>query len=158
MSERTKIIAICEALDLPKDQYCVCGSGVMVMHGIERDQPMGDLDIFCTTGLWFKLYESIEGGLTWGLFLPDPYDAESRCDPPYLFLEMNNLEINVFSDWRLRERGNIDVNEMISGATEIDGIPVASLMFLYQWKNEVMRAKDEPDMRAIERFFKEQQS
>jgi len=156
MSERDKIIGICEALALPKDQYCVCGSGVMVMHGIEREQPMGDLDIFCTTALWFHLYESIEGGLTWGLFLPEPYDAETRCDPPYLFITMMDLEVNVFFDWRLRERGNINVNDMLHGATEIDGIPVASLMLLYQWKNEVMRAKDEPDMRAIEAYFRSQ--
>jgi hypothetical protein len=156
MSERDQIIGICEALALPKDQYAVCGSGVMVMHGIERDQPMGDLDIFCTTGLWFHLYESIEGGLTWGLYLPDPYDEESRCDPPYLFLELMGLEVNLFHSWRQRERGNIDVNAMIRGATEIEGIPVAQLELLYRWKNEVMRAKDEPDMRAIERYFKDQ--
>ena len=158
MSEREKIVGICEALDLPKDQYCVCGSGVMVMHGIERDRPMGDLDIFCTTALWFKLYEDISGGLTWGLFLPDPYDAKRRCDPPYLFINMMELEVNVFFDWRLRDVGNIDVNEMIAGATEIDGIPVASLMTLYQWKSDILREKDEPDLRAIEEYFRRQPS
>jgi hypothetical protein len=36
------------------------GLGVMCLHGIERDRPMGDVDIFVATRVWFDL---LFGGL-----------------------------------------------------------------------------------------------
>lgn len=149
------ITRILNELALPPSQYMVNGSGAMILQGItekERGRPVGDLDIFCATRLWFDLLYG-NGKNVWQLVTPSPDDPDRRCDPPILRAFMYELEINVFSAWRWRTYGNFDVNGIIRNATLVDGrYPCAHLNFILAWKREVRRKKDLEDVEVIEHF------
>lgn len=157
MTERERMIAILRELNLPPTCYVVNGSGSMVMQGVEREKPMGDLDIFCATRVWFNLlskqheYGGGEAAVapTWQLFLTDPTDPKRRCDPPYLFANMYGLEVDVFFEWRTRSTGNFNVAFYIHNAVMVEGIPCAPLQFIVDWKRQEGRAKDTIDVAAI---------
>jgi hypothetical protein len=145
MNERTRLERILCDLNLPEGQWVINGSGVMVLHGIERPKPMGDLDIFCTTRLWFDLLA--EG--SWKVWTTGPEDPRRCCDPPYLYRDMYGLEVNIFHGWRRREVGNFDPAFYIYNAEKVAGWPCAPLQFLLDWKQEVGRAKDVDDIRIL---------
>lgn len=156
MDERERVIRICRDLALPASQYVINGSGSMIMHGItaeERGKEMGDLDIFCATRVWFELLAKarpmIPRRISWSLFTTDPSDVKRRVDPAYLYADVHGLEVNIFSEWRRRPRGNFDVGFYIANAVKIDGIPCAPLQFIYDWKATTGRAKDQIDMEVL---------
>lgn len=158
--EKPRLLRILRELDLPEGQWVLNGSGVLVMHGIERDRPMGDVDIFVATRLWFDLYHASlmappsDGQQPpWSIFTTDPDDPKRRCDPPYLFRDMHGIEVNVFSNWRRRSVGDIDVNWSILNAEMIEGIPCYPLRGILDWKEQVGRAKDSTDIAAIRRHL-----
>jgi hypothetical protein len=139
-----KVTDILEELDLDKNQIAVTGSGVMALYGIDRE--IGDLDIMSTTRYWFELFKDP----TWKVFTTDPSDAKRRCDPPYLYRVVNGTEVNVFHDWRIRDRGNIDFNEIFRNRrVKVRGWPCIDLEFLFSWKAEVARPKDIKDLTLI---------
>ena len=152
MTGRRRVTRILDELALPSNQYMINGSGAMLLQGISeevRGRPIGDLDIFCATRLWFDLYHKD----FWQLVTPNPEDPDRRCDPPILRSFMYELEINVFSSWRWRTYGNFDVNGIIRNAILVDGrYPCAHLNFILAWKKEVRRDKDITDIEVIERF------
>jgi hypothetical protein len=148
VTELQKLTGILDQLDLPKDEYMVGGSGIMVLNDIDRK--LGDLDIFCTTALWFDLYEY--RGLL--LHIP-PSDTYKRFDPPYLYQTLNGIEVNIFSAWRLRSdevaKGHVVDLEKIWASREFrHGYPTATLEFLRGWKSFVGREKDREDIRLID--------
>jgi hypothetical protein len=157
MTGHERIVRILDDLRLPRSQYMVNGSGAMVLQGIsetERGRPVGDLDIFCATALWFDLwaYRHQTQDVRWQLVTPNPDDPRRRCDPPILRTFMYGLEVDVFSGWRYRAWGNFDVNGLIANAALIDGRwPCARLEFILAWKREVRRDKDVGDIAVLER-------
>lgn len=165
MTERDRVIKICRELRLPDDQWVVNGSGSMIMHGItaeERGKPMGDLDLFVATRVWFDILKN--GYINtrvipryrhrdWKVWTTDPTDPRRRSDPPYLDGMMYGLPVNIFHEWRRREVGNFDVAFYIYNATVIDGVRCAPLQFILDWKTEVGRAKDVDDIRVLQRVL-----
>lgn len=149
MNERERVITIMRQLRLPPSQYVINGSGAMILQGITaemRGKPMGDLDIFCATRLWMDLYDSGE----YGVFTTDPEDPKRRCDPPYLITNLYDLEVNIFSAWRVRHVGDLDVNWYVLNSVVIDGVPTVPLQLILDWKREVGRAKDVRDVALLE--------
>lgn len=165
MTEQERVIRICKELAINPYHYVVMGSGSMIMHGIteiDRGKPMGDLDIFCATEVWFNFYHSglvgiIEEGSEspWQLFTPNADDTTERCDPPYLYRTMYGLPVHVFFSWRHRARGNLDIAWHIYNSKLIAGIPVSDLQYVLDWKQETGRAKDLQDITAIRNYLGE---
>jgi hypothetical protein len=149
MTDREKVHEILKALKFPLGQYVIGGSGSMVLHGIERE--MRDLDIFVSTALWFTLYESTT--LTWGLVLPDPEDDATKADPPILTVEFLELPIEVYFHYRRRSIGDIDTAFWLKNYTLQDGWPCVPLEMIFQWKDQLGRAKDARDMELIRRHL-----
>lgn len=139
-----KVEGILEKLDLDKEQFAVTGSGVMALAGIDRE--IGDLDIMTTTRYWFELAKDP----SWRVWTTDPNDVKRRCDPPYLYKTVDGIEVNIFFDWRIRDRGNIDFNEVFRNRRiKLRGWPCVDLEFLFDWKAEVARPKDLRDLMLI---------
>lgn len=155
-TERNRLKKIISELDLPAGQWILSGSGILVLHGIERDRPMGDVDIFCSTRTWFHLFfrdMMSHNRNPWGIFTTEPDDRKTRCDPAYLFKEMHGIEINIFHDWRKRGVGDIDVAFWMANADIVDGIPCVRLQFLLDFKEQMGRAKDQTDIERIKEFL-----
>jgi hypothetical protein len=61
---------VCENV-LKPGNWVLAGSGVMVLEGLERERPMGDVDIFMATRDWFDIYYKfamqIEGYEDWSV-------------------------------------------------------------------------------------------
>lgn len=152
MTEKERIKQIAADLALPEGQWVLSGSGILIMHDIKRAKPMGDVDIFVATRVWIDmLLASVHGfGRKWGVYTTDPADSATRCDPPYLYCDMYGIEVNIFSSWRTRHVGDLDVNFLIHNAQPVDGIPCYSLQFILDWKRETGRAKDVDDIRILE--------
>lgn len=158
MTERERIHAIMRDLALPDDQYALSGSAVMFLHGIPREKPLGDLDVFVSTRLWFKvlLNQPRSDRNRWSIFTTDPTDPQRRLDPPYLYRDMHGVEVNLFFNWRTRGVGDIDCNLWVHNAEVVDGLRCVPLYMLFNWKVQVGRAKDTTDVRLIAEFFEAQ--
>lgn len=149
-------MAILSLLRLPPNQYVIAGSGSMVMQGVERDRPMGDLDVFVSTRLWFKMYEARRLRVPhWSLFTTDPEDPKKRSDPPYLHATIHGFPVHIFFQWRHRSMGNIDLGFWFLNAVMVDDIPCADLRFIFDWKREVGREKDQADVALLARHLGE---
>jgi hypothetical protein len=110
--EKQRLLKVIADLNLPEGQWFLSGSGVLVMHGIDRGRPMGDVDIFLATRPWFELLGSSlfdYNRQNWNVFTTNPEDPKRRVDPPYLYKEMHGIEVNIFFNWRHRSVGDIDV-------------------------------------------------
>jgi hypothetical protein len=155
MTEKERIKRIAADLELIEGQWTLSGSGILIMHDIQRAKPMGDVDIFVSTRLWMDiLLASLHGfGRKWGVFTPDPDDTAARCDPPFLYADMYGIEVNIFSSWRRRGVGDLDVAWLIHNAKHVDGIPCYDLQFILDWKRETGRAKDVDDIRILEEYL-----
>lgn len=160
MTSRERITRILSDLQLPSSNYMINGSGAMILQGIteeERGRPVGDLDIFCATRLWFDLWSyrhnnRTSESLRWQLITPNPEDPRTRCDPPILRTFIYGLEVDVFHNWRFRSQGNFDVNGIIANSILVDGRwPCARLEFILAWKREYVRPKDIDDIKVLER-------
>lgn len=140
-------------LRLPAEHHVVAGSGSLVLHGVVRTRPMGDLDIYIKTASWFELLYSGE----WGVFIPEPLDKQQCCDPPYLVKIIEDLEINVFHTWRFRSDGigNIDTAQWIQDAVIHYGIPCVPIRNIFYWKVQVAREKDNEDLVVLSRIISE---
>lgn len=152
MNDRERLVKVLEELDLPTGQYVISGSAVMVLHGLERPRPMGDLDIFCATRLFFNMLLSggYSEGTNWALWTPDPNDRASCCDPAKLYKSYHGLQVDIMSDWRHRPVRNIDVAWWIYNAENVDGWPCLSLQLLLDWKVSLGRAKDRQDIPILQ--------
>jgi hypothetical protein len=163
-TEQGRIDSILTDLNLPRGQWALSGSGVMFLHGIPREKPLGDLDVFLATRPWFDLLDQRElwtptdgdGGPLWGVFTTRPDDFKRRCDPPYLHRVMHGLEVNIFFAWRTRGVGDIDANLWVHNAQDVRGWPCVPLRFLFDWKVTTGRAKDVTDVRLIAEYLEAQ--
>lgn len=157
--EKPRLLRVLEDLALPEGQWALSGSGVLVMHGIERNRPMGDVDIWLATRPWFGLL-SIDDPTPWGGFLPrwnvfttDPENPATRCDPAFLFKEMHGIEVNIFCQWRTIGVGDINVTQWINDAELVEGIPCVPLQHILNWKDEMGRAKDSQDIEVLKKHL-----
>jgi hypothetical protein len=154
---KVKVKHIITELHIPHGRFVLAGSGVMVMHGMDREPR--DLDIFTTTRQWFGMMKELTwaagGTLTslWNLWTPEPDDHVARCDPPYLYRRMHDLDVTVYFHWRQRGVGDIDGNFWIHNAEVVDGIPCLPLPMLLAWKESMGRAKDAVDIVSIRGFL-----
>lgn len=155
MSDKERLLLVLRELHLPHGQWALSGSGVMVLAGLRDHKPMGDVDIFVATRLWFDLLTRARvdqpDGRRWQVFTTDPDDPKRRCDPPYLYRDLHGIEVNLFFDWRKRGVGDIDSNFWLHNTQEIEGIPCIPLQMLLDWKREVGRAKDVDDIAVLEK-------
>ena len=160
--DRARVRAIAADLNIPAGRWALAGSGSMVMHGIDRK--MRDVDIFCATATWFSLMRQARitplppdagdhSTPSWEVFTTDPDDSMRRCDPPYLYKMMHGIEVNIFSCWRVRGAGDIDMANWIAMANMVDGIPCVPLKLIYAWKAEMGRAKDLDDIQLIKEYM-----
>lgn len=139
---------------LKPGHWVLAGSGVMILHGLQRSKPMGDVDIFMATRDWIDV--SLRDWLdyvNWDVFTTDPNDFKRRCDPPYLYKETLGIEVNLFSQWRMRGIGDIDVNGWIHNAENVGGWPCVPLRLLFDWKRSVGRAKDIEDIHVLSQYL-----
>jgi hypothetical protein len=146
-ADRSRLLNIARDLNIPSGRWVLAGSGAMVMHGIDRT--MRDVDIFCATATWLSIYSERYRGHPWEVFATDPDDTMRRCDPPYLYRTMHDIEVNVFQSWRKRGVGDIDTAFWIHNAEMVGDIPCVSLQFLLDWKIEVGRSKDIADIALL---------
>jgi hypothetical protein len=138
---------------LPDGNWIVSGSAVLVLHGLVRSRPVGDLDLFIATEDWFSLYHTHQ----WDLITTDPNDPARRCDPPYLSRVIGGLEVNVFFEWRTRRWGNFDVNYKIAHAETVRGWPCVPLRVVLAWKQEVGRSKDTDDIQLLVQHLQQEE-
>lgn len=172
MNEVERILMICRELRLPSGQWVINGSGVLALHGIERDRPMGDLDIFCSTIAWFNIFEGdhvifehsepgpemyIENPtpVHWRLKIPSGIDSTQRCDPPVLTANMHGLKVDLSFQWRRRENqaSSFDPAQYIKSADVVRGVACVPLGFIIGWKLGMNRDKDLRDVLAIRKFM-----
>lgn len=143
----SELLAIIEKLDLPKEEYILGGSGPLMLRDIRR---VNDVDIFVTTDLWFRVYANQDG---WKIYRTDPYDTVRRCDPPFLYKEVNGVEVNLFFGWKTRgPMSQLDTASLMSRSEEVCGIPCVPLVELYQLKKAVGRTKDVKDLKLIDKW------
>lgn len=145
-----ELLDILVELDLPKDEYILGGSGPLMLRNIRR---VNDVDIFVTTSLWFRVYANQDG---WKIYRTDPKDVVRRCDPPFLYKEINGIEVNLFFGWKTRgPMSQLDTASLMSRAEIVLGIPCIPLVELYHLKKAVGRDKDLEDLQLIDRWREE---
>jgi hypothetical protein len=149
MNEFQKLLTITNQLGVSPESYLLAGSAVMFLHDIQREKPMGDVDIFVPTRTWFEMQKDAR----WKVWTTNPHDKASRCDPPYLVREVEGLEVNVFFGWRRRGIGDIDVNLWFANAEVVRGFRCVPLPMILHWKEEMGRAKDLTDILLLRAHF-----
>lgn len=119
-TDREKLESILKALRFPEGQYVIHADAAHVILG--KMSETNNLPMSVSTALFFGLLESIEAGLIWGLWLPDPEDEEQRCDSPVLFVTLLGIEVRCSfgATGELRSAA-----EEIQLARMIDGWPIA---------------------------------
>ena len=120
-----------KALELPAGQYAVFGSGPLAVRGII---PIAnDLDVICRPVIWeqIKAIGKIE-------FLPE-YDVE--------VVHLDDSEISFGTTWGI---GDFDIDELVSTAEEIDGLPFVRLVHVVAYKKIRGNDKDLRHLRALE--------
>jgi hypothetical protein len=163
MTSRERLIEAVDRLCLPVGEYIVGGSGSMVLHGMDRE--LGDLDIFCTTRLWFELMERDKASRysdpfagRFYLVTPNVHTHE-RFDPPILRRWYENLgplplKVDVFYAWKTRlGREPLVLEDVFKNHTvEIDGIRTCTLDKIFAIKEPLSDEKHAKDREAIREF------
>lgn len=149
------------AIGLRPDSFFLGGSAGLALRGI---RPIGDdIDVGITTAYWFYLYAtSLRGQAPWRAFTPDQDDPRRRCDPPYLFTEVNGKQVHLFFAWRNRGKEETEFNDFNlvfrEGIEEVRGWPCLKLDLLLRQKVDALRsppirAKDLADVRLISAYL-----
>lgn len=164
--ERGLIKQIIRVLKLPRHQYFVNGSGSLAMHGVPRERPMGDLDIFLTTDLWFSVYNRSQLAKSfeqywspdiWTLIVPGefPMGEDQPFDPPILRSRMFDLPVDLFLNWRRRnDHSDFDCSLYLKNAVNIEGVQCVPIEMIAEWKLAYGRDKDLLDVIEIRRFLR----
>jgi hypothetical protein len=117
-----------KALNFPKDQFAIFGSGPLAIRGM-RDN--ADIDIIVTDELWNELMEKYPENFANGY-------------------EIKFGNISAINDWKPWFEDN---NELISGADVIDGVRFVSLENVLKWKKALNREKDQKDIKILEDYL-----
>ena len=157
MTSRERLIEAVNRLGLPVSEFIVGGSGSMVLHGMDRE--LGDLDIFCTTELWFDLMRQDAAhynGRDDKFYVKTPKShTHERFDPPILRKWMDDLDhlcIDVFFAWKIRDKIDpLNLERMFKEhRVMIEGIPTLDLLAIYKIKMPLQDAKHWDDRAAID--------
>lgn len=154
MNERERVIRIWQELFLDPTQCVINGSGSMVLQEVPRPRPMGDLDIFCTTRLWFQVLGRHDG---WRLDTPDPSNWSVCCAAPVLRRDMHGLRVDMYFD-NFSPSGKLGTFQpalCMRNAVRVQGIPCVPLPLVLAWKREVGRQKDLDDVHILEQLLGE---
>lgn len=121
-----------KALGWPAGSYVVFGSGPMAAAGIRE---ASDIDFLVSPDLYKKLrdagWKELVKSPTDKPLVKDVYEAHPNWD---------------FTNYKPT------LNQLLSTATVIDGIPFASLEEVKKWKTEGKRPKDLADIKLIEDY------
>lgn len=120
-------------VELPEGSYVVFGSFPLAVAGIRETY---DIDIFVSEEEFQKLRES-----GWQVVHKENSGA---------FLAYDIFE--AFKSWNTNTY-NPTFTEVLSGATLIEGIRVASLEEVLKWKKAFSRPKDLADVKVIEEYL-----
>lgn len=130
-----ELIKELDALNLPKDQYVVVGSGAMAAHNIRE---ANDFDILPTWNLWEKLKISYDVVMHEG--------NENINLGSIQFLGRNNI---------FRDESICTLEEMIGTADKIEKINFLRLDLLKRYKTILGREKDLKDIELIDNYLKD---
>jgi hypothetical protein len=131
----------------------------MALQGVDRG--VRDIDLFLATAHWFRAAEELSD--RWNLWLPSPDDPKCRCDPAYLWRDVQlvgcpMVRVEMYAGWGRRGdrrvAGDIDVTFWIHNAVMVGGIPCVPLNLLLGWKEQTGRAKDAIDAGLIRRALR----
>ncbi|MER5214933.1 hypothetical protein ABT063_31390 [Streptomyces sp. NPDC002838] len=125
-----------KALDLPAEDFAVHGSGPMLVAGLRSG--IGDLDVVARGRAWEKATE-----------IGDMGRSKIKGNPVAKFW---GGRIEVFSTW---VTDGDDVSAMIDEAITVDGVRFVRLEQVLRYKQLLRRAKDLPDIHAIEAYLRE---
>lgn len=123
MLNKEDIIKEIQELNLPKEQYCVMTGAALVLYGVRENT--ADIDIGCTWALFEELQRR-------------GYDRQDQDTGPRIII---NETIEIFPDW------------LPSKILQLDGIPVAELLWIREYKQQKARQKDLRDIALIDAFL-----
>jgi len=122
-----KLLLELRKLNLPQGKYAIFGSAPIAARGL-RD--CRDLDLVVNEELWTELSNKFPGV------------AEN---PDKIIIPGTAIEL--FKSWL---PGFENVNELITSAEMIDGIPFVNLENVRKWKTLMGREKDKVDLELLE--------
>src|SRR5882724_6159642 len=128
-----EVINKMKSLNLPKGSYIVYGSAPFVIHGIRE---VNDIDMYVTKEIfedlkkkgWKKVYKGLKDE-------PLTYD---------IFEAHDTWEFSPYSP---------TLPDLLSRATEVEGITFASLIDVKKWKQGSGRPKDIVDLKLIDDYL-----
>ena len=112
MNEQLEKVA---ALKLPQGDYAIFGSGPLLVRGII--DTVNDIDIICRGAAWEK------GKAIGELVHLDEYDVD--------IVAIDDGLITLGRSWGI---GDLDVQQLIDSAEEIDGLPFVLLRYVVEYK------------------------
>ncbi len=121
------------AIDLPRGDYAVFGSGPLLVRGIIDDAR--DIDVIARGPAWEQALE--QGDLT---YLP-----EEDITVAWFFGGM----LTVGASWAF---GAVDIDDLIDTAEIVDGVPFVRLEHVVAYKRIAGREKDHRHLQLIERW------
>lgn len=119
------------SLNLPKDSFVVVGSGILEALGIRQSD---DIDM-------------IVAQETYDRFEAEGWDHDSWSDQTVLKHDVFDIGISWYGS---------TIEELLTRATVIDGIPYLSLSDVYDWKKQLGRGKDLADLKLIDVYLAKQ--
>ncbi|HEV2345558.1 MAG TPA: hypothetical protein VGS97_15780 [Actinocrinis sp.] len=134
---RNRLIRQVLDLRMPPGDYALAGSAPLYAHGLRAR--LRDVDV-------------VARGPAWDLaqMFGKPVRAPSGIGR---VVRIGDGEIEIFDRWVAPQW---PIDSLIDGAEVIDGIRFVSLRDSLAWKRYLNRAKDVPDIRLLEAYFREQ--
>jgi hypothetical protein len=127
-----EVIAIIESLGLPKGDFALHGSAPLLAYRLVDE--INDLDIVSRGAAW-EYATSLA-----------PTQRGEKDD-----VVRPQAGVEIFNGWL-----GDDSNELIAGATVIEGVPFVSLEAVLRFKRRLNRPKDEKHIRLIEHYLESQ--
>ncbi len=131
---RNDIITKVKALKLPKNSYVVFGSCPMAAAGIRESS---DIDMLVSEEVFSRLEKA-----GWQKVDKGPQDKPLVHD-----------DFDIHRDWSFSPPYNPTLENLLSTATVIDGVPFASLSEVRKWKVASGRPKDIIDIKLIDQYL-----
>lgn len=121
-------------MNLPAGDFAIFGSGPLIVRGIIPAS--NDLDVICRGQAWEQAKMSGE------LKYLSEYDLS--------IVTMLDGQLTFGEQWGI---GEVDINELIDSAEEIEGLPFVRLEHVSNYKKIGQRAKDIEHLKALDAFL-----
>ncbi len=141
---RPTIFEQIKALNFPFGQYVVVG-GAMEAHGLRKAR---DIDIVVTPVLFEKL--KAEGWQSCDCDICKRSKARGWSKRM-----LKAPDIDILSEYSFEDSYKADLNELISNADVMEGVPFVQLTELLKWKEAARRPKDLEDIAIITKFLRQ---